>query len=92
MADVTRLVNALESYAKELERHNAQVAQAYHELEQALARLSSVYEGTAAREFKAHWARTVAGLRRYNDGARAISTLLDRRLAALRDADRPTPL
>ena len=92
MADVTRLVSGLERYSRELERHNAQVAQAYHELEQALARLSAVYEGTAAREFKAHWARTKSGLREYNDGAQAIRQLLDERLNALKEADRTAPL
>jgi uncharacterized protein YukE len=92
MADLTRLVNALESYSRELDRHNAQVADAYHQLEQALARLSGVYEGTAAREFKAHWARTKSGLHEYTDGAQAIRSLLDQRLSALKEADRPAPL
>jgi uncharacterized protein YukE len=92
MADVTRLVNALESYSKELNRHNAQVAHAYAELENALSRLSSVYEGTAAREFKAHWARTVSGLREYTDGARSIQSLLEERLSALKEADKATGL
>jgi uncharacterized protein YukE len=92
MADVTRLVNALESYSRELDRHNARVAQAYAELERSLSRLGSVYEGTAAREFKLHWSRTTRGLRDYTDGSRAIRKLLEQRLAALKAADRASGL
>jgi uncharacterized protein YukE len=92
MADVTQLVRALDRYSRELDRHNALVADAFRGLERSLGRLSSVYEGVAAREFKAHWARTQAGLRDYESGARSIGGLLDERLQALRAADRPEGL
>jgi uncharacterized protein YukE len=92
MADVTRLINALQGYSHELDRHNARVSQAYAELQRALERLNGVYEGVAAREFKAHWSRTTRGLKEYSDGSRAIRRLLEERLAALKAADRATGL
>ena len=92
MADVTQLVNALERYSRELERHNAKVAEAYGRLERSLQKLGRVYEGTAAREFQSHWLRTKRGLTEYNRGSHNISRLLDERLAALKAADRPEGL
>lgn len=92
MADVTQLVRALESYSRELERHNAKVASAYSRLENSLHQLSRVYEGTAAREFQSHWLRTKSGLAEYNRGSKSISRLLNERLAALKAADRPDGL
>ena len=92
MADVTQLIRALESYSRELERHNAKVTNAYQRLEQSLSRLSGVYEGTAAREFQSHWLRTKGGLAEYNKGSNEISRLLNERLAALKAADRPDGL
>ncbi len=88
MADVTQLVRSLESYSRELERHNAKVASAYHDLERSLNKLRGVYEGVAAREFQSHWLRTKSGLAEYNRGAESISRLLNERLGALKAADR----
>ena len=92
MADVTQLIRALESYSRELERHNTKVAGAYRDLERSLSKLSSVYEGVAAREFQSHWLRTKAGLTEYNRGSQNISRLLNERLTALKAADRPDGL
>lgn len=92
MADVTQLVRALEAYNRELERHNAKVANAYGRLERSLHKLGGVYEGTAAREFQSHWLRTKSGLAEYNRGSQSISRLLNERLAALKAADRPDGL
>ena len=92
MADVTQLVRALESYSRELERHNAKVAAAYSRLEHSLSKLNGVYEGTAAREFQSHWHKTKSGLAEYNRGSQAISRLLKERVAALKAADRPDGL
>jgi WXG100 family type VII secretion target len=88
MADVTQLIRALESYSRELERHNAKVSRAYQDLERSLNKLRGVYEGVAAREFQSHWQKTKAGLAEYNRGAQSISHLLNERLAALKAADR----
>ncbi len=88
MADVTRLVNELDEYKRNLERHVAQVGAAFEELQRAYGQLSPRFEGRAAREFKSHWGRTVSGLKTYTEGARGIQKLLDDRLKALRDVDR----
>jgi uncharacterized protein YukE len=92
MADLARLIRVLDSYSGQLERHNAEIGKAYQQLEHSLSVLSSVYEGVAATEFKNHWARTRQGLKEYNDGVRSIRLVLEERLAALKEADRPDGL
>lgn len=88
MADVGGLARALHAYAAELDRHTGAVTSALAQLERSLARLEGVYDGTAAREFVAHWARTTESLRTYEEGARAIRRILAERVRTLERADR----
>ncbi|MDQ2727343.1 MAG: hypothetical protein M3Y91_05670 [Actinomycetota bacterium] len=89
MTDVTRLASCLRDYQATLERHQADVAVCRDRLERSLGRLASVYDGVAAREFTAHWARTTSQLKGYHDGTRAIAAVLAARLSSLEEADRP---
>ncbi len=89
MTDVTRLASCLRAYQATLERHQADVAAFRERLERSLFRLASVYDGVAAREFSAHWARTTDQLKTYHDGTRAIVAVLAERLSSLEEADRP---
>lgn len=89
MTDVTGLVTRLRDYQATLDRHQADVAACRDRLERALVRLANVYDGVAAREFAAHWARTVSQLQGYHDGTRAIAAVLAARLDFLEEADRP---
>ncbi len=92
MSDVTRLLGALDAYAAVLQRHGATMAGERQGLEHSLARLGALYDGVAAREFHAHWARTLGQLRDYGDGIGAIASLLDERRSTLRRMDRPDGL
>lgn len=89
MPDMTGLVSCLRDYQATLERHQADVAACRERLEHALVRLASVYDGVAAREFAARWARTARELKGYHDGTRAIGAVLAARLSSLEEADHP---
>lgn len=88
MTDVTRLAAALRDFQVALDRHQAEVAGCRERLERSLVRLAAAYDGVAAREFAAHWARTVSRLQDYHDGTRAIAAVLVARLSSLEEADR----
>lgn len=88
MTDVTGLAAHLRAFQAALERHQADVAACRDRLERSLLRLSATYDGVAAREFTAHWARTVRQLEDYDHGTRSIAALLATRLSALEEADR----
>jgi hypothetical protein len=87
MADVTGLAVRLRAFQVALERHQADVAACRDRLERSWLHLSAVYDGVAAREFAAHWARTVRQLEDYDHGTRSIAVLLADRLSALEEAD-----
>lgn len=89
MADMTRLLRALQSYAAELDKHNARVSAAFTQLERSRSRLNTYYEGAGAKDFKAHFARTERGLHEYVNGTRAIKKVLQERIDRLTEADRP---
>ncbi len=89
MADVTRLLNGLVRYESELVRHNAKVKEEFARLQKALGRLGAHYEGVAARDFKAHFARTQRGLNEYVTGSESIRRVLLERIEHIRAADRP---
>ena len=88
MADLTVLLRRLEDYASELDRHAAEVQNEFETVRRSLTRLSGVYEGTAASDFKAHWSTTQQRLRQYVEGTQSIRSLLRERIDALREADR----
>ena len=69
-------------------RHSTRLAESFDQLTQALARLSQVYEGAGASDFKAHFARTQAGLEEYLEGTRSIQRILQDRIDRLAEADR----
>ena len=92
MTDMARLLDGLQTYEHQLELHSMQVSDSFDQLTKALDRLSAVYEGTAAKEFKAHFARTRDGLAEYSEGTKAIRHLLRERIERLAAADRATDL
>lgn len=92
MADLTRLLQGLESYASALDRHSDQVQSDFRNLQRALDRLSAVYEGAGARDFKAHWAHSQQGLNDYVAGTKKIRGLLNQRIDRLRQADQSSGL
>lgn len=87
--DVSLLLSRLNRYAEALERHNVAVTRAYGNTLEPLSHLRKVWGGAAAEDFMAHWDRTTAALEHYVEGSRQISELLEARIAALREADRP---
>ncbi len=89
MTDISRLARCLRDYQVTLERHQADVGVCRERLERSLARLTCVYDGVAAREFVAHWARTTSQLQSYHDGTQALAAVLSGRLSRLEEADRP---
>lgn len=89
MTDISRLASCLRDYEVTLERHQEDVEACRERLERSLVRLTCVYDGVAAREFVAHWARTTSQLKSYHDETRAIAAVLAVRLNLLEEADRP---
>lgn len=87
--DVTLLVTRLTSYSEALDRHNMAIQRAYENAQESLAKLRRVYGGAAAEDFFVHWDRTTQALERYLEGARSIKEVLEARLSALRESDRP---
>ena len=88
-ANVTELVRRLTRYLEALERHNLAIQRAYESAMESLAHLRKVYAGAAADDFMSHWERTSEALDRYMQGSRSIKAVLEERLSALREADRP---
>lgn len=87
--DVTELVRRLTRYLEVLERHNLAIQRAYENAMESLAHLRQVYGGAAADDFMSHWERTSEALERYLQGSQGIKVILEERLSALREADRP---
>lgn len=88
-ADVTELVKRLTSHSEALGRHTESMRQAFDTVQESLANLKRVWHGEAAEWFYAEWARSMAGIERWLEGARQIKLLLDDRLDSLRAADQP---
>lgn len=79
----------LTRYLEVLERHNLAIQRAYENAMESLAHLRQVYSGAAAGDFMSHWERTSEALERYLQGSQGIKVILEERLSALREADRP---
>lgn len=88
MTDMRLLLARLRDYEKALGSHNARVEASWEHLKGSLRRLSHYYDGTGATDFKAHFARTEAGLNQYLEGTQAIKLLLEDRIEHLAAADR----
>jgi WXG100 family type VII secretion target len=89
MADVTRLLQALESYSRQVHSHRRQVSGVFTDMSAAVKQLQSHYEGQAAREFLGHWQHTLRAFDSYISGMDSVGSLLDERVEHLRQADRP---
>ena len=89
MADSRALYNGLVNYRQTLEKHLADVTSEYEELGNMWSRFSSVYEGDAADQFRQNWMRTTSVFQEYITQTAAINRLLEERITALGEADRP---
>ena len=87
--DATRLLHGLQDYRVSLDLHLQRLRQEYGQLDGTYRAFQSVYEGDAAREFHANWLRTKLGFEQYIQGTDRIAALLDERITALSDVDRP---
>ena len=61
--DAQRLLLGLRDYQGSLERHLLSLQQEFSTMDTRWHALSAVYEGSAAREYRAHWERTAPDLR-----------------------------
>lgn len=89
-ANSQALANALDEYQAALARQVATLRGELEPLQRSWAALSSVYEGTAAEQFRAGWLRTGHMIEDYLATAERLRPMLRERLDALRDADRPS--
>lgn len=85
--DAARLLQGLQHYRASLDLHRQRLSTEYAQLDNRWIAFSSVYEGDAAREFRAHWLRTKVGFEGYIAATDRISRLLDERITALIDAE-----
>lgn len=86
--DTSLLLRGLEEYRAALNIHVQAVSQEYSQLDMRWNAFDRVYDGDAAREFRAHWLRTKQRFEEYIEAARKIGLLLDERIEALRIANR----
>ena len=86
--DATQLLRRLQEYERTLSRHLDTTKREWSQMERSLQQLRGVYEGTAARDFLAHWERSKAAFNAYNEGGRQVLRLLRERITALQEADR----
>lgn len=87
MADMRVLLTGLEEYQESLTHHINQVRDDFQMMENRWHALNSVYEGTAADDFRHHWMRTVESFQEYINQTQQISIILQERIEALREAD-----
>lgn len=85
--DTTRLLRGLEDYHASLVKHLTSLQAEYNQLDRRWRAFSAVYEGTAAREFHAHWERTRRMFEEYMQATQKIQHILDERIEALRRLD-----
>ena len=87
MTDVSRLTALLADYAGALEGHLGAVREEFAQLERAWTRLSEVYEGAAAEQFRSVFLATADRMHRYEHDATGLNDLLKRRTETLRRLD-----
>lgn len=88
MADSRILLKGLEDYAGVLDWHSSMLNIQFNDLDSHWRTFSSVYDGEAADQFRAHWARTTQNFQEYIQQTERIRGLLRERIEALREADR----
>jgi uncharacterized protein YukE len=89
MANPQILLAGLRDYQKELERHREVLQLAYNEVSNIGQPFIEVYEGEAAEQFKAGWARTQQKFETYLEETQKINRLLLERMEALGEVVRP---
>jgi uncharacterized protein YukE len=86
--DTRVLLTGLEEYSRVLEGHSSRLRVEFDHLDSRWQVFSSVYEGEAAEQFRAGWARTAQNFQEYLQQTERIQGVLKERIEALRDADR----
>lgn len=85
--DAARLLQGLQRYQASLDAHRTRLRDEYAHLDRRWQGFSAVYEGEAAREFRAHWLRTKHTFEDYLAASERIERLLNDRISALIDAE-----
>lgn len=86
--DMQRLLLGLRDYHTSLERHLLGLQQEFSALNSSWQRLSAVYEGAAATEYRAHWDCTRGRFEDYIHACHGINRLLMARIVSLEEAER----
>lgn len=88
MADPQRLLTGLEDYHRELTSHLRTVQDEFNAVRNVGEQFITEYEGDAAEQFKAGWARTKQKFDTYTTDTDRISAMLDERIESLRGVAR----
>jgi len=83
------LLAGLQEYQRVLEKHLSSLINEFQQLDNSWRQFSSVYEGTAADEFRAGWMRTAQRFQEYIDQTQKIKTFLEKGIEDLSEVDRP---
>ena len=86
--DTRVLLAGLEEYSRTLEGHSSRLRVEFDHLDSRWRIFSDVYEGEAADQFRAGWARTAQNFQEYLQQTERIQSVLRERIEALRGADR----
>ncbi len=86
--DMRVLLKGLEEYSRVLEKHSSLLKLEYNDLDTQWRKLSSVYEGDAADQFRAGWIRTSQNFQDYMRETERIRRILEERIEALREANK----
>jgi uncharacterized protein YukE len=89
MADTRVLLEGLREYAETFDHHVADLRSEWERLRQSWIRLDAVYEGDAAEHFKEGWMRTARRFDEYLQEGGALKQILEERIEALEDVNRP---
>lgn len=88
MADSRILLAGLEEYYRVLERHLAQLAADFQQLDTSWRQFNAVSEGDYAEQFRAGWIRTSDRFQEYLEQTQKISEVLDERVDHLRNLNK----
>jgi uncharacterized protein YukE len=83
------LLAGLQEYQRVLEKHLSSLINEFQQLDNYWKQFSSVYEGTAADEFRAGWMRTAQRFQEYIEQTQKIKTFLEKGIEDLSEVDRP---
>jgi len=86
--DSRRLLAGLEEYHRKLIRQKATFTSELTNARSCWSRLSEVYQGTAADQFRNAWECTYRNLSEYLSAVERLEPILRDRIEALREADR----